>query len=50
MVGVGSVLTPPAVFAGLVVALWFYKCCMMVVFQNKSPLLQMEDAPKLIPA
>lgn len=30
-----TVLTPPAVFAGLVLSLWFYKCCMMVLFQNK---------------
>lgn len=30
-----GVLTPPAVFTGLLLALWLYKCCMMVVFQNK---------------
>jgi len=30
-----TVLTPPAVFAGLVLSLWFYKCCMMILFQNK---------------
>ena len=26
---------PPLVFTGLLLSLWFYKCCMMVVFQNK---------------
>ena len=30
-----TILTPPAVFAGLFLSLWFYKCCMMVLFQNK---------------
>ncbi len=30
-----AVLIPPAVFAGLVVALWVWKCMMMIVFQNK---------------
>ncbi len=30
-----TVLTPPAVFAGLVFSLWFYKCCIMILFQNK---------------
>lgn len=28
-------LLPPAVFAGLLLALWGYKCAMMVVFQHK---------------
>ncbi|KAI9841418.1 MAG: hypothetical protein M1837_000694 [Sclerophora amabilis] len=28
-------LLPPAVFTGLFLSLWFYKCCMMVIFQNK---------------
>lgn len=32
---VSSILLPPAVFLGLVGTLWFYKCCMMVLFQNK---------------
>ena len=31
----GSVLLPPVIFSGLLASLWFYKCCMMVVFQNK---------------
>lgn len=30
-----GVLVPPAVFGGLLVALWTYKCLMMVTFQNK---------------
>ena len=30
-----SVLLPPVVFAGLVLSLWLYKCCMMILFQNK---------------
>jgi uncharacterized protein len=30
-----AILTPPAVFGGLVITLWTYKCVMMVVFQNK---------------
>lgn len=30
-----TVLTPPAVFVGLVLSLWAYKCCMMILFQNK---------------
>lgn len=28
-------LVPPVVFTGLFVTLWIWKCCMMVVFQNK---------------
>lgn len=32
---VPSVLIPPVVFVGLVLSLWFYKCCMMIIFQNK---------------
>ena len=28
-------MLPPVVFGGLVVALWTWKCFMMVVFQNK---------------
>jgi hypothetical protein len=32
---VTAILTPPAVFGGLLVTLWAYKCIMMVVFQNK---------------
>lgn len=43
MVGAGSALTPPAVFVGLVAALWFYKCCMMVLFQNK--IIYMPSVP-----
>ncbi|KAL2263500.1 hypothetical protein VTK26DRAFT_6495 [Humicola hyalothermophila] len=30
-----TVLLPPVVFGGLLVALWIWKCTMMVVFQNK---------------
>lgn len=33
--GIPTVLLPPVVFSGLVVALWTWKCAMMVVFQNK---------------
>lgn len=29
------VLLPPVLFSGLLVALWIWKCVMMVVFQNK---------------
>ncbi|KAK3714470.1 hypothetical protein LTR37_007776 [Vermiconidia calcicola] len=32
---VPSVLVPPLVFIGLVLALWTYKCFMMVLFQDK---------------
>ena len=32
---ISSVLLPPAVFLGLLGTLWFYKCCMMVLFQSK---------------
>ncbi|KAL2060032.1 hypothetical protein VTL71DRAFT_9854 [Oculimacula yallundae] len=30
-----TVLLPPVVFSGLVIALWTWKCCMMVLFQDK---------------
>ncbi|KAI9806470.1 MAG: hypothetical protein M1833_003657 [Piccolia ochrophora] len=30
-----AALVPPVVFCGLLGALWFYKCCMMILFQNK---------------
>lgn len=30
-----TVLLPPAAFVGFFVTLWVYKCCMMVLFQNK---------------
>lgn len=30
-----AVLIPPAVFGGLLVTLWTYKCLMMIIFQNK---------------
>lgn len=33
--GIHPVLLPPVVFGGLVVALWTWKCIMMVMFQNK---------------
>ena len=32
---ISSILLPPTVFIGLLGTLWFYKCCMMVLFQNK---------------
>ena len=35
LAGVPTVLLPPVVFGGLVIALWTWKCLMMVVFQNK---------------
>lgn len=38
-----AVITPPAVFAGLLVTLWTYKCLMMVVFQNK--IIYMPSVP-----
>ncbi|TFB02796.1 Protein ABHD13 [Trichoderma ghanense] len=31
---VGNVLMPPAIFTGLFLALWCYKCIMLVLFQN----------------
>ena len=34
-VNIPTILLPPVVFAGLVVALWTWKCFMMVIFQNK---------------
>ncbi len=40
---VPAVLVPPVVFGGLVVTLWFYKCCMMVLFQNK--IIYMPSVP-----
>ena len=33
--GLPSVLVPPVMFLSLAVALWTWKCLMMVVFQNK---------------
>lgn len=33
--GIPTILLPPVVFGGLVVALWTWKCAMMVIFQNK---------------
>lgn len=33
--GIPTVLLPPVVFGGLLIALWTWKCFMMVVFQNK---------------
>ncbi|KAL2023485.1 hypothetical protein VTK56DRAFT_2481 [Thermocarpiscus australiensis] len=32
---ISTVLLPPLVFSGLLVALWTWKCMMMVLFQNK---------------
>ena len=32
---ISSILLPPAVYVGLLGTLWLYKCCMMVLFQNK---------------
>jgi uncharacterized protein len=39
----GTVLLPPAVFTGLLITLWAYKCLMMVVFQNK--IIYMPSVP-----
>ncbi|ETN45346.1 uncharacterized protein HMPREF1541_09177 [Cyphellophora europaea CBS 101466] len=36
-------MTPPAVFTGLLLTLWTYKCLMMVVFQNK--IIYMPSVP-----
>lgn len=33
--GFSAILLPPAIFLGLAVSLWFYKCLMMVIFQDK---------------
>jgi len=30
-----TALVPPAVFVGLGIGLWTWKCCMMILFQNK---------------
>ena len=30
-----TVLVPPLIFFGLLLSLWFYKCVMLVLFQNK---------------
>lgn len=38
-----NILTPPAVFGGLVVVLWAYKCLMLVLFQNK--IIYMPSVP-----
>jgi pimeloyl-ACP methyl ester carboxylesterase len=38
-----TILTPPAVFIGLLLSLWTYKCAMMVVFQNK--IIYMPSVP-----
>jgi len=38
-----TVLTPPAVFAGIFITLWIYKCCMMVAFQSK--IIYMPSVP-----
>lgn len=38
-----AVLTPPLVFAGLVLTLWTWKCMMMVIFQNK--IIYMPNVP-----
>src|ERR1700744_6107699 len=38
-----AILVPPAVFGGLLVTLWAYKCLMMVVFQNK--IIYMPSVP-----
>ncbi|KAF2493587.1 alpha/beta-hydrolase [Lophium mytilinum] len=37
------VITPPVVFVGLALTLWFYKCCMMILFQNK--IIYMPSVP-----
>ena len=38
-----TVLKPPAIFTGLVLSLWAYKCLMMVLFQNK--IIYMPSVP-----
>lgn len=38
-----TILLPPAVFGGLLVTLWTYKCLMMVIFQNK--IIYMPSVP-----
>lgn len=38
-----TILTPPAVFTGLLLTLWAYKCLMMVIFQNK--IIYMPSVP-----
>lgn len=40
---VQALLLPPAIFGGLFVALWTYKCFMLVVFQNK--IIYMPSVP-----
>ncbi|KAF1988592.1 alpha/beta-hydrolase, partial [Aulographum hederae CBS 113979] len=40
---VPPVLLPPVVFVGLLLTLWFYKCCMMILFQNK--IIYMPSVP-----
>ena len=38
-----TILTPPAILAGLGLTLWAYKCLMMVIFQNK--IIYMPSVP-----
>ncbi|KAF2808188.1 alpha/beta-hydrolase [Mytilinidion resinicola] len=42
-IAIVPVITPPVVFVGLALTLWFYKCCMMILFQNK--IIYMPSAP-----
>jgi hypothetical protein len=35
LANIPTVFLPPVVFGGLTIALWTWKCFMMVVFQNK---------------
>ncbi|TQS31538.1 hypothetical protein Golomagni_08175, partial [Golovinomyces magnicellulatus] len=34
LIHIGNVLIPPAIFTGLFIALWCWKCMMLVIFQN----------------
>ena len=40
-----AIFIPPTVFGGLLVALWTYKCLMMIIFQNK--IIYMPSIPPL---
>ena len=40
---ISGILLPPAVFGGLLITLWAYKCLMMVIFQNR--IIYMPNLP-----
>ncbi|PGH18019.1 hypothetical protein AJ80_04642 [Polytolypa hystricis UAMH7299] len=42
-IGLPGFLVPPLVFVGLFITLWAYKCCMMIIFQNK--IIYMPSVP-----